>query len=109
MNPFAELVNYSSIQARRRSVGDTTSRAGFIRKHMADGPKSAADLAALTNQTAKEVLKHLEHDIRSGRVRYVEGDLLDLVDDTEEDIRMATALLRRNGFTVTRNKPRASK
>lgn len=86
---------------------EVVSRTEQIRRLLAaQGPLTGANIATqLEFERTELVGALLKNDIRKGRVEHV-GGRYRLVDDWDEhlqsELRDAAALLRRNGYTVTR-------
>lgn len=103
----SQLAGLGKLQARMRAVGDVTTEAGHVRLLLVDGPKSSEQMQRLSGLTAKQIWGRLKHDIQQGRVKRSDAGEFYLVEVDQEAIDAAVALLRRSGYTVTRNKARA--
>lgn len=105
-----QLASLGKFQARLRAVGDVTSESGHVRSFLLEGPKSTAELCKATGLNDKQVWGRLKYDLQQGRVRRTGPDgqeKFELVPADLEEIETAVRLLRRNGYTVTKQKPKA--
>jgi hypothetical protein len=101
-----QLARLGQLQERIRAVGDVTSESGHVRRHLIDGPKSTEELEQLTGLTGKQIWGRLKWDMQQGRVRRTPDLRFELVEVDADAIQEAVKLLRRSGYTVTKNKAR---
>jgi hypothetical protein len=100
------LVKCARVAARARGLGDPTTESGHVRKFLLDGPKTTEQLEELTGLTGKQIWGRLKWDLQQGRIHRNNADQFEIVEVDTESLDAAIKLLRRNGYTVTRNKVR---